>query len=102
MADATPHLAFPLRLRAGRFLAVDQGSRRHLEDQAEVLLRTRPNTLDADPTFGVRDLVASTGLVGPEVHAALERDVGAFDVAEGLPERVRNVAVAISQDDRED
>lgn len=97
-----PHFALPLRLRAGRFLAVEQGSRRHLEDQAEVVIRTRPGTLEADPAFGVRDLVATAGPVGPELVAVLERDVDAGFAAGGeLPERVRDVAVSIVEEDRE-
>jgi len=95
------HLALPLRFRAGRFLSVEQGSRRHLEDQAEVVLRTRPGTLEADPTFGLRNLVAESGMVGPEVLAALERLVpdAEWSVTGEVPERVRELAVAIVQDD---
>lgn len=97
-----PHLSMPLRYRAGRFLSVEQGSRRHLEDQAEVVLRTRPGTLEADPTFGLRDLVSRAGAVTPEVLAALERHVGAAFTAGGeLPERTRNVVVSIVEEDRE-
>lgn len=103
MADVVPHLAFPLRFRAGRFLSVEQGSQRHLEDQADLLLRTRPGTLEPDPAFGLRDQVGRLGPVAPAVLGTLARTVDAsFGAAEGLPERVRDVAVAITNEDRED
>jgi hypothetical protein len=99
MADV-PHFALPIRLRAGRFLATEQGSRRHLEDQAEVVLRTRPGTLEADPTFGLRDLVGRAGAVTPEVLAALERYVGAdFEATGETLERLRRIGVSIVQED---
>lgn len=100
--NVAAHLSFPLRFRAGRFLAVEQGSRRHLEDQAELLLRTRPGTLEPDPTFGLRDQAGTLGPVAPEVLGTLARTVDAsFGASEGLPQRVRDVAVAITEEDRE-
>ena len=103
MAVTTPHLAFPVRLRAGRFLAVEQDSRRHLEDRAEVLLRTRPGSLDADPELGLRELVARLGAASPEVLRVVSEHVSAqFTAAEDeslLAERVRGVAVALAHDE---
>jgi hypothetical protein len=100
VADVTAHLAFPLRFRAGRFLSVEQGSRRHLEDQAELLLRTRPGTLEADPSCGLRDLAGTLGPTAPEVLAALERNVAAdFTATEGALERVRDVVAGIAVED---
>lgn len=104
MADVTPHLAFPLRVVRGRFLTVEQGSRRHREDQAEVVLRTRPGTLDHDPDFGLRELVGRLGPVAPALVAAIEREVpgSGFEAQEGaLAGRVRNVALAITAEDGE-
>lgn len=103
MALTTPALAFPVRFRAGRFLAVEQGSDRHLEDRAEVLLRTRRGSLDATPDLGIRELVGTLGPVAPEVLGALAREVSErFAVAEGLPTRVRDVAVALHAEAQED
>jgi hypothetical protein len=93
-----PHAAFPLRFRAGRFLTVEEGSPRHLQDQAEVAVRTRPETLDHAPEFGLRDLVGTLGPASPQVAAALERWVpGALRTTEdreALLTRMRNVFVA--------
>lgn len=97
-----PHLAFPLRFRVDRFVSVEQGSQRHLEDQADVLLRTRPGTLEAAPDLGLRNLVATLGAVSPEILAVVLRHVGAaFGAVEDesrLAQRVRSVAVAIVTD----
>lgn len=98
-----PHLAFPVRLRAGRFAAVEQDSRRHLEDRAEVLLRTRPGTLDATPELGLRDLVARLGAASPEVLRVVTESVSpqfaAVEDESLLAERVRGVAVELAQDE---
>lgn len=100
--NANPHLAFPLRFRVDRFLAVDERSRRHLEDQAEVLVRTRPGTLEAAPSFGLRNLAGTLGPVAPDVLAAVERTVpGLPAVTEGLPTRVRDVVVDVMDTDAE-
>jgi hypothetical protein len=103
VAVTTPHLAFPVRVRAGRFLAVEQDSRRHLEDRAEVLLRTRLGTLDATPDLGLRDLVARVGPASPEVLRVVSEHVSAqFTATEDesrLAERVRGVAAALAQDE---
>jgi hypothetical protein len=101
MAPLTPHLAMPLRYRAGRFVAVEQGSERHLEDQAEVLVRTRPGMLEASPDVGLRDLAGKLGPVAPELLAALARIDARFGAAESLPGRVRDVVVEIAEEDRE-
>lgn len=97
MSDQTPHFAFPLRFRAGRFLAVEQDSQRHFEDQADVLVRTRPGTFDHDPDFGLRNLLGDIDALAPTVLKALERSVPAeFEVSEaGVAERVRDVAIRL-------
>lgn len=105
MPDVSPHLALPLRLREGRFVSVDQGSTRHLQDQAEVVVRTRPGTLEDDPEFGLRNLVATLGPVAPEVLAAVHRAVPARFAADedetALAERVRSVALDLAAEDQE-
>lgn len=99
----TPHLAFPVRMRAGRFLAVEQDSRRHLEDRADALLRTRPGSLDATPELGLRELVARIGPASPEVLRVVTDHISAqFAAAEDesrLAERVRGVALALAADE---
>lgn len=102
MADVAPHLAFPLRVRAGRFLTVEQDSRRHREDQADVVLRTRPGTFDHAPDLGLRELVGSLEPVSPDILAAVTNAVdGDFDASADLATRTRNVAVAIREEDAE-
>lgn len=105
MADVTSHLAFPLRVVGGRFRSVEQGSPRHLQDQADVLLRTRPGTIEHAPELGLRDLVARVGPASPEILAAISRHVpGEFTAREDeseLAARVRRVAVAVVREDRE-
>lgn len=105
MADVAPHLAFPLRFRAGRFLTVDQDSQRHREDQAEVVLRTRPGDFEHDPELGLRELVGRTAPAAPEVLAAVSRVVDAsFDVREDVDDlrpRVRDVSIAVRDEDQE-
>lgn len=106
MADVTPHAAFPLRVRAGGFVTVEQDSRRHREDQAEVVCRTRPGMLDHDPAFGLRDLVARLAPGAPEVLAAVARQVdGQFNATEGTDDllpRVRNIGLAIRDEEQGD
>lgn len=65
----------PFQCVNGRFVSVEQGSARHLQDQAEVTLRTRPGMLEDDPSFGLRDLAATLGPASPEVIAALDEFV---------------------------
>lgn len=104
MPLVAPHLAFPIRVRAGRFLAVEQDTRRHREDQADVVLRTRPRTFDHDPELGLRDLVGELGPVAPPLLAAVADVVdGRFTAREAteLQGRVRNVAVALAEQDGE-
>lgn len=104
MPPVTPVLAFPLRVRAGRFLTREQDSRGHREDQAEVLIRTRPGMLDHDPRVGLRDLVARTSPAAPEVLDAVRRHVGeGFTATEDesqLAQRVRRVTLELT--DQED
>lgn len=100
----TPHLGFPLRrTAAGAFVAVEQRSARHLQDQADVLVRTRPGSQDATPELGLRELVARLGPAAPEVLAAIGEHVQANFLAEedasALAERVRNVAVQLVQEE---
>lgn len=101
MPEVAPHLAFPLRVRAGRFLTVEQDSPRHVQDQAEVVLRTRPQTFEHDPDFGLRDLVARTGPAAPPILEALRRVIGAdFDAVEDtseLADRIRRVVVSLRE-----
>jgi hypothetical protein len=101
MADVSPHLAFPLRVIGGRAVTVEQGSPRHLQDQAEVVLRTHPGTFDHAPDLGLRDLVATSDPVAPVVLKALEASVpGLFTVTEDtsqLEQRVRRVSVELQQ-----
>lgn len=102
MADVTPHLAFPLRFRGGAFVAVEQDSRRHLQDQADVILRTRPGTHEAMPEVGLRDLVGRLTPAAPEVIAALSEHVDARFLTEEdethLADHVRRVAVELEQE----
>lgn len=102
MADVTPHLAFPLRFRAGRFVTVEQDAPRHLQDQADVVLRTRPGTHEAMPDVGLRDLVARLAPAAPEVIAALSDHVDARFITEEdeseLEDRVRRVTVELAQE----
>lgn len=105
MADTTPHLAMPLRVRAGRFVTVEQGSQRHEEDRVDVLLRTRPGDFDHAEEAGLRHLVGATGPVLPEIVALAARTLGidldGSDVQD-IEARARNVAVSVrSQDNQE-
>jgi hypothetical protein len=98
MAPTTPHIALPLMMVDGRFVATDQGSPRHCQDQAEFLCRTRPGTLEADPEFGLRNLVARLGPAAPAIDAALRDFVPdvAYLVTEdvaAVQSRVRNVSI---------
>lgn len=101
MADVTPHPAFPLRVRAGAFVTVEQGSPRHLQDQAEVILRTRPGTHEAMPELGLRELAGRLAPAAPEVIAALSEHVdGRFLTEEDetdLAEHVRRVTLELEQ-----
>lgn len=96
-----PHLAFPLRVVGGRAVTVEQGSPRHLQDQAEVVLRTYPGTIDHAPTLGLRDLVARSAPAAPAVLAALAASVpGVFEASENTTElanRVRRVSVDLEK-----
>lgn len=98
----TPHLAMPLQVRAGEFVATEQGSPRHCQDQAEVVVRTRPGALEADPGFGLRELVARIGPAAPEVDAALREFVPDVEFlvaeeAETVAARVRNVSIDLEE-----
>lgn len=99
----TPHLALPLQVVDGVFVASEQGSPRHCQDQAEFVTRTRPTTLEADPAFGMRDLVGRLGPAAPEVQAALEEYVPDVkylvdeDVADVLT-RVRDVSIDLDRE----
>jgi hypothetical protein len=95
-----PHLALPLTVVNGRFQAVEQSSPRHLQDQAEVVCRTRPGTLEADPDMGLRELVARLGPAAPEVLDAVTQYVpdARFRATEDeslLAERIRSVALEL-------
>lgn len=107
MPDATPHLAYPFRVRGGRFVTVDQNSADHVAQRAEVALRTRPGMLEAQPEFGLRSLIGSTGPVGPVVTAALERAglTGRFLTTEDdsqVAGHIRNVLVQIQDEPEEE
>lgn len=100
--DVTPHAAFPLRVRGGAFVTVDQDSPRHLQDQADVVLRTRPGTHEAMPELGLRELAGRLAPAAPEVIAALSEHVDARFMAEEdedeLAERVRRVQLELAED----
>lgn len=100
MADVTPHAAMPLRFRGGAFVTVEQGSPRHLQDQAEVIIRTRPGVHEAMPDLGLRDLAGRLKPAAPEVLAALAGHIdGRFMADEDesmLAERVRNVTLDLA------
>lgn len=100
MSLTTPHLSFPLRVRGGRFVAVEQDSRRHREDQAEVVLRTRPGTFDHDPALGLRDMLGESGPIDQTivnaVTAVVDGDFEAVEASE-LRGRVRDVAVKLRE-----
>lgn len=100
--DLAPHLAFPLRVVGGRPVTVEQGSPRHLQDQAEVVLRTYPGLIDHAPDLGLRDLVARVAPAAPEVLRALGAHVpGLFDAIEDeteLANRVRRVSVDLRRE----
>lgn len=100
MRPVVPVLALPLRVRGGAFVVHEQGSTAATLDQAEVALRTRPRTLEAQPGFGLRNLVGELGPVAPDVLEALARDVPdvAFVAHEELAERVRRVTVQLAQE----
>lgn len=101
--DTTPHLAFPLRVRSGRFLTVEQDSREHLETQAELVLRTRPGSLEAQPKLGMRDLVARLSPASPEILTALTRfvdtDFMAGEDESALAEHVRTVSIEVAREE---
>lgn len=103
MADVSPHLAFPVRFRGSGFVTVEQDSARHLQDQAEVVLRTRPGMHDAMPELGLRDLAARLDPAAPQVLAALAGHVDARFFAEedesALEDRVRTVTLELEQED---
>lgn len=106
MTLVTPHLAFPLLPVNGRFALVEQGSPRHVSDQAEIVLRTTPGDFVAMPQLGLRPLVARTAAAAPVVIQALEQAIpGQRFLAEEdlsqLAQRVRSVTVSILQEDAE-
>lgn len=97
MADI-PHLAFPLRFNGATFTEVEQQSGEHLMQQAEIVVRTRPQTLEAQPEFGLRNLIGTSVPVGPPVVSALKRFIPDHEYAvledESLiAERIRQVAI---------
>lgn len=101
-----PTFAYPLMVRGGAFVCVETGSRRNLEDRAEVTLRTHPGTLDHDPDFGLRDLVGTLGPTAPAILEAVSNVVTGggwrFDATEDvsrLGERVRTVALELARDE---
>lgn len=105
MSDVSPHFAIPLRFRAGRFLTVEQGSRRHREDRVEVLLRTRPGDFDHAEEAGLRHLVGATGPVLPGIvnlaAKTLGIDLDGSDVRD-IAARARSVSISVrSQDNQE-
>lgn len=99
-----PHLAFPLRFRGTAFETVDQDDPAHVQQCAEVILRTRPGTFEATPEVGLRDLVGTLSPVGPAVLDALERfeprrRFMAEEDEAALAARVRRVMVDIARED---
>lgn len=103
MAPVTPHLALPLQVMGGQFVAVAQGSPRHVQDQAELVARTRPGTFEADPDFGLLELVARLGPAAPAVEAALEEYVPDAQYLVGedasrLAERIREVSIDLARE----
>lgn len=93
------YLAFPLRYSGGKFATVEVDTVEHAEQRGEVLLRTRRGMFDADPEFGIADLVGRLGPVAPEVQAAIDRFVDgalvATEDADSVRSRLREVAVSI-------
>jgi hypothetical protein len=73
MGDGVPRLAVPLRLAAdGRLATVDQHSDPDIQGRVEVVLRYRHGDLEADPTFGIPDLLFRQGGADTE---ALAREI---------------------------
>ena len=98
-----PHLGFPLLFRDGTFSVVEQQSDAHLIQQAEVVVRTRPDTLEPQPEFGLRDLTGSIGPIEPEVRGALDTFIPdrRFVLDEDLSridERIFQVAIDLNRD----
>lgn len=100
MSDLVPHIAYPIRCRGGRVATVEQGSREHALQCAEVVLRTPADTFEHDPGLGLADLVGSVGPIGPQVLAQLERHVPergliADEDLAALATRVRRVRIDV-------
>jgi hypothetical protein len=71
----SPHLAFPIRFTGTSFDVVEQQSPEHVIQQAEVVVRTRPGMLEAQPTFGLPELAGRTEELAPILSSHLERFV---------------------------
>jgi hypothetical protein len=100
---AGPAFDYPLRVRDGRFVTVEQGSTAHLEVQAIVALSTPVGAIEAQPETGLRDLIGTMGPVGPRLLEVLSDTVPSVDFladedASRLSERLSAVAVRVAQD----
>ena len=102
-APVTPHAAFPLRVIGGKLVTVEQGSPRHIQDQAEVIIRTRPGDLEATPELGLRSLLGSTEPAAPKILAALDRWLDrrflAVEDETALAKRVRTVTLSLLEEE---
>lgn len=73
LAGRVPHLAYPLRLSAGRLEVVEQDTVEDVRQCVYVLLRTPRGARPLAPDVGIDDPTFTGGVDAPELAAELER-----------------------------